>query len=355
MAEPEPTQLSLSGAAFARALLRWYDREQRDLPWRRAPDPYRSLVSEFMLQQTVVATVIPYFERFVARFPDFRALAAAAEEEVLAHWSGLGYYARARNLHRAARAIAAAGFPGDEGGLRALPGVGPYTAAVLAAIVLGARTFALDGNAARVMARLTAEERPIDVPEVRVSLREVGERLVPRARPGDFAQAVMELGATTCTPSSPRCDACPVSRFCQARAQDRAADLPARTPRVAKRLVRVTCVAVERRGKVLLVRRPAGVLLAGTWALPWEEKTAGETDAEAGRRVLEGLGLVAAGKVEMAGMVRHVFTHRDLTAQVLRAEAEGTARGEARWVAEREMTGLALSSFARKTLALLRR
>src|SRR5687768_11898302 len=186
--DPEARRLStvdcgLSTARFARALLRWYDRERRDLPWRRRPTAYGTLVSEFMLQQTVVATVIPYFERFLARFPDFAALARAPEEEVLALWSGLGYYARARNLHRAARAVAASGLPGDEAGLRTLPGVGAYTAAVLAAIVLGRRTFALDGNAARVVARLFAEGQAIDVPAVRVRLRAHGETLVPVDRP----------------------------------------------------------------------------------------------------------------------------------------------------------------------------
>jgi A/G-specific adenine glycosylase len=348
MSEPQVTR----AADFARALLRWYDDQQRDLPWRREPSPYKSLVSEFMLQQTVVATVIPYFERFLRRFPHFAALAGASTDEVLAHWSGLGYYARARNLHRAAKAIAAAGFPGDEAGLRALPGVGPYTAAVLAAIVLGARTFALDGNAARVMARISADQRPIDRPAVRVALRAFGETLVPARRPGDFAQAVMELGATVCATSTPRCGECPVARFCRAHAEGRAAQLPARTPRAAKRVVEIACVAVERRGRVLLVRRPPGTLLAGTWALPSAESVASETDVAACGRALAAVGLVPSA-AEEAGRVRHIFTHRDLTARVLRARATGTVRGDARWVAAEELEALALSSFTRKTLAVL--
>jgi A/G-specific adenine glycosylase len=338
--------------SFARALLRWYDRKRRDLPWRRAPGAYATLVSELMLQQTVVATVVPYFQRFLARFPDFAALAAAPEDEVLALWSGLGYYARARNLHRAARAVVANGLPGDEAGLRALPGVGEYTAAVLAAIVLGQRTFALDGNAARVVARLFAEERAIDVPAVRTSLRQRGETLVPAERPGDFAQAVMELGALVCTPTSPGCEGCPVSRFCQAHAQGRVSELPVRTPRAEKRKVAIACVAVERRGKVLLVKRPAG-LLAGTWALPSAEAVKGESDEAACGRVLAEVGLALAGGVERAGEVRHVFTHRDLTARVLRARAEGTVKGGGRWMSEAEMAEIGLSSFARKTLGLL--
>jgi A/G-specific adenine glycosylase len=348
MNEPAVT----ASPAFARALLRWYDRAQRDLPWRRDPTPYKSLVSEFMLQQTVVATVLPYFDRFLRRFPDFAALAGAPEEDVLAHWSGLGYYARARNLHKAARAVAADGFPVDEAGLRALPGVGPYTAAVLAAIVLGARTFALDGNAARVVARLFAEGRAIDRPEVRVALRTRGETLVPVRRSGDFAQAVMELGATLCTTSAPRCGECPVASFCRAYAEGGAAQLPARTPRAAKRMVEIACVAVERRGRVLLVRRPPGTLLAGTWALPSAEAEAGEAELDAGRRALASVGL-APSTIEEAGRVRHVFTHRDLTARVLRARARGTARGETRWVSPAELDAIALSSFTRKTLAVL--
>ena len=338
---------------FARALLRWYDRERRDLPWRRAPGAYATLVSELMLQQTVMATVIPYYQRFLARFPDFAALAAAPEEEVLALWSGLGYYARARNLHRAARAVAAGGLPQDEAGLRSLPGVGEYTAAVLAAIVLGRRTFALDGNAARVMARLHADPRPIDLPAVRAALRARGQALVPADRPGDFAQAVMELGALVCTPAAPACDHCPVSRSCQARAQGRVEAIPARTPRAAKRKVAIACVAVERRGRVLLVKRPAGGLLAGTWALPSAEAVRGESDDQACGRVLAALGLDAAGAAEPAGEVRHLFTHRDVTARVLRARAAGKARGPVRWVSASELGALPLSSFARRTLELL--
>jgi A/G-specific adenine glycosylase len=343
----------MTAISFARALLRWYDRERRDLPWRRTPGAYATLVSELMLQQTVMATVIPYFQRFLARFPDFAALAAASEDEVLALWSGLGYYARARNLHRAARAVVAlGGLPRDEEALRALPGVGEYTAAVLAAIVLGQRTFALDGNAARVVARLFAEERPIDVPAVRVALRARGRTLVPADRPGDFAQAVMELGALVCTPTSPRCEGCPVSRSCEAHTQGRAAQLPVRSPRAQKRKVAIACVAVERRGKVLLVKRAAG-LLEGTWALPSVEAVKGESDETACARALAELGLERSGAVESAGEIRHVFTHRDLTTRVLRARAAGTARGQVRWVSPDELSQLGLSSFARKTLELI--
>jgi len=219
---------------LARPLLAWYDRARRDLPWRRAPSPYKTLVSEFMLQQTVVATVVPYFERFVARFPDAAALAAATEDEVTAAWSGLGYYARARNLHRAARAVVerhGGALPRTEAELRELPGVGPYTAAAVASIAFGARTFALDGNGARVTARLWGVRDSIDRPATREALRARGLGEVPAARAGDFNQAVMELGATICTPRAPRCDVCPLARRCRAHATGAAARLPVRTPK----------------------------------------------------------------------------------------------------------------------------
>ena len=198
---------------IAPSLLRWYDRTKRDLPWRRDPTPYKTLVSELMLQQTTVAAVIPYFERFIARFPSLASLAAASEDEVTALWSGLGYYARARNLRRAAVAAVdqhGGELPRTEAALGELPGLGPYTAAAVAAIAFGARTFALDGNGARVMARLGGVSDSIDLPATRVRLRADGTREVPRGRPGDFTQAVMELGATVCTPRNPRCDDCPL-------------------------------------------------------------------------------------------------------------------------------------------------
>jgi A/G-specific adenine glycosylase len=186
-----------------------------------------------------------------------------------------------------------------------------------------------------------------------VALRAHGETLVPADRPGDFAQAVMELGATVCTPTSPACGECPVARFCRAQAQGRVAELPARTPRAAKKVLQIACVAVERRGKVLLVKRPPGSLLAGTWSLPWAEALKGEGDQQTCGRALAALGLVGAGAVEEAGSVRHIFTHRDLTARVLKARATGTAHGEARWVSMEELSELGLSSFTRKTLRLL--
>ncbi len=326
---------------FARSLLRWYDQVRRDLPWRRSPSPYGTLVSEFMLQQTVVATVVPYFERFIARFPDLGSLAAATEDEVLTHWSGLGYYRRARNLHRAARAVVAehgGELPADEETLLALPGVGSYTAAAIAAIAFGRRTFALDGNAARVAARLFAVADPIDRPAVREDLRARGQTLVPARRAGDFAQAVMELGARVCVTANPRCGECPVARFCKGQAlTDR---IPARLPRRAKKVVRLDCVAVEKGGRVLLVKRQEGELLAGTWALP----------------LVEDVRRARLGDLREVGTIRHIFTHRDVTARVLRVRVRKVVDIPAgRWVSLTDVQALPLSSFSRKMLSLLRR
>jgi len=353
----EPKPEAPPAQAVAVALLAWYDGVRRDLPWRRVRSPYRTLVSEFMLQQTVVATVLPYFERFVARFPDVRALAAARVDDVLALWSGLGYYARARNLHRAARAVVAdhgGAIPPDERSLAALPGVGPYTSAAVAAIAFEARTFALDGNGARVMARLHGVGEVIDRPAVRQRLRALGQALVPAARVGDFNQAVMELGALVCTAAAPACLACPVRFACVAARRGLTDVIPARRAKAARPLVRIACAYVTRAGRVLLVRRARGELLAGTWALPSAPVADGEGAPAAAREAARRSGVSPApGAPRLCGQVRHIFTHRDLTADVYEVGARGGDAGGAdrRWVAPGELATLGISSFARKTLA----
>jgi A/G-specific adenine glycosylase len=351
----------MSGPPLAAALLGWYDGARRDLPWRLDPSPYRTLVSEFMLQQTVVATVRPFFARFVDRFPDVRALADASEDQVTALWSGLGYYARARNLHRATRAVVerhGGDIPAQEEALRALPGIGPYTAAAVAAIAFGARTFALDGNAVRVLARLHGVSDPCDRPATRAALRALGQADTPAERPGDFVQAVMELGATVCTPRAPRCADCPLARRCHAHRAGNADALPVKSPKRARRVVRIACACVVRAGRVLLVRRPAG-LLAGTWTLPAVELGRGTGDArgESGARAATMAAGVSVAALSYRGEVRHVFTHRDVTAEVFRVEpAAGRAAGrdgaETRWVAPGALATIGVSTFTRKTLAV---
>jgi A/G-specific adenine glycosylase len=337
-------------------LLRWYDRAKRDLPWRRAPTPYKTLVSEFMLQQTGVVTVEPYFKRFVERFPTLQALGSATDDQVTAFWSGLGYYARARNLRRAAAVVVAehgGELPRTEEALRALPGVGPYTAAAVAAIAFGLRTLALDGNAVRVWSRLFCVRARIDLPATRALLRSRGIEEVPRHRAGDFNQATMELGATICTPRRPRCEVCPLRAGCGARAAGLAEELPRKAPRAARPRVRIVCVCLTDGARILVVKRPAG-LLAGTWALPDDESAAGaEPSATIARRVAARVGVPAVA-LEYRGAVRHIFTHRDVTADVFRAVVPAGDRvaADGRWIAARGLGRLGVSSFTRKTISL---
>ena len=341
---------------IAGPLLRWYDRAQRDLPWRRSPTPYRTLVSEVMAQQTGVATVGPYFERFLLRFPTLESLAAASDDQVTALWSGLGYYARARNLRRAAGLVVGelgGELPRTEAGLRRLPGVGPYTAAAVAAIAFGARAFALDGNAMRVLARFFGVQARIDLPATRVRLHRLGLDQVPGRRAGDFNQAVMELGATVCTPRQPSCQGCPLRLGCAAREAGETERLPRKGARAARPSVRVACVYLTDGARVLMVKRPSG-LLAGTWALPDGESPAtGGPSLEIARQVAARSG--ARGAVlEYRGAIRHVFTHRDVTADVFRAQvpARGRSAGDRRWVAAAGLAAVGISTFARKTIAL---
>jgi A/G-specific adenine glycosylase len=266
---------------IAEALLHWYDANARDLPWRaapgaNAPDPYRVWLSEIMLQQTQVATVKPYFEAFTARWPSFEAMAAADDADVMAAWAGLGYYARARNMLACAREVAASGMPDTEAGLRGLPGLGAYTAAAVAAIAFGQRAVVVDGNVERVVARLFALADPL--PGAKARIRDLTDSITSDARAGDFAQAMMDLGATICTARSPRCLLCPLRQDCAgfATGAPEAFPVKARKPERPQRYG--TMFWAERDAKVLLVRRPARGLLGGMRALPtgpWAESPPG--------------------------------------------------------------------------------
>lgn len=306
-------------------LLVWYDRHRRVLPWRAlpgvAPDPYRVWLSEIMLQQTTVAAVKPYFARFLERFPTVAALAAAPEEAVMGAWAGLGYYSRARNLHACAKAVAeAGGFPDTVDGLRKLPGIGAYTAGAIAAIAFDRPAAAVDGNVERVVSRLYAIETPI--PAARAEIRRLAESLVPQARPGDFAQAVMDLGATLCTPKRPACALCPWMRPCRARAEGLQETFPRKVKKVAGALRRGAAFVVLRAGDeaVLLRTRPPEGLLGSMAEPPTSEWRADYDPAQA----LLDAPLDARWK-RLPGIVRHVFTHFPLELTVFLARvAPGT-------------------------------
>ncbi len=289
----------------------WYDGHARNLPWRVPPrasvagqraDPYRVWLSEVMLQQTTVAAVRDYFQKFTTRWPDVHALAAAQDGDVMAAWAGLGYYARARNLLACARVVSrdlGGVFPSDIEGLRRLPGIGPYTAAAIASIAFGRPETVVDGNVERVMARLFAVRDPL--PGAKTKLAELAATLTPDRRPGDYAQAVMDLGATICTPKSPACGICPWLDACLARAQGIAADLPARSPKAAKP-VRVGVAYLARRGDGawLLERRPPKGLLGGMLGWPGTDWT---VDIPADDPPM------ATGWHDPGAEVRHTFTH----------------------------------------------
>jgi A/G-specific adenine glycosylase len=289
----------------ARLLLDWYNRNARVLPWRvpqGEADPYRVWLSEVMLQQTTTAHAAPYFAKFVAEWPTVEVLAAAPEEAVMAAWAGLGYYSRARNLVACARAVAErGGFPDSEGELRKLPGLGAYTAAAVAAIAFGRRAVAIDANVERVVARLFAIDEPL--PAARKAIRAAAERIVPDQRAGDFAQALMDLGATICTPRKPTCLLCPLAALCEVRRRGLQDDLPVKAAKKARPTRTGTAFWIERDGLVWLVTRPGKGLLGGMRALPddgWTARADGSGEAP------------LTGAWKAGGVVRHGFTHFDL-------------------------------------------
>lgn len=314
--------VSSSAIAPADPLLRWYDRHRRRLPWRagpgEAPDPYRVWLSEIMLQQTTVTAVIPYYERFVSRFPTVGDLAAAPLDDVLSAWAGLGYYARARNLHACAQVVAASGgFPADLDALRALPGIGAYTAAAIAAIAFGIPAVPVDGNVERVTSRVFAIDQPM--PAAKPAIRAAAERLgldpAARARPSDFAQALFDLGASLCSPAVPACALCPWVASCAARRLGIAAELPRRPPKKLRPVRHgVHFWLTDDSGAVLLRRRPVKGLLGGMAELPgtgWRGTPWTTTEA---------LKLApAAADWRPAGQVRHGFTHFELIIDLLAA------------------------------------
>ncbi|MEM7703015.1 MAG: A/G-specific adenine glycosylase [Pseudomonadota bacterium] len=332
-------------ASISDILLHWYDAHARELPWRNPPGapspddeawPYRVWLSEVMLQQTTVAAVKPYFEKFTTTWPTVFDLAAAEDEAVMAAWAGLGYYSRARNLVKCARVVAEqGGFPETEAELRELPGLGAYTAAAIAAIAFGQRAVVVDANVERVVSRLFLIEDPL--PGARKAIRERAEEITPSNRAGDFAQAMMDLGSGVCTTKAPRCLLCTLSNDCQARAKGDPERLPVKPPKKAKPERKGTAYWIERGEgediQVWLVRREGTGMLGGMRALPDDGWTARD---DGGARA------PLAGDWEDLGAVRHTFSHAHLTLRVRRLRTDETPMGEGRWwpVADLEEAGL---------------
>jgi len=323
---------------IAHLLLAWYARAHRDLPWRRTSDPYSVWVSEIMLQQTRAQAVVPYYQRFLARFPTVEALAAAPEEEVLALWSGLGYYSRARNLLRAARAIHASGaFPSHYAALRALPGVGDYTAAALASIAFGLPHAVVDGNVLRVVARIANDPSEIAAPGTRARFRAIAQSWLDPRRPGAFNQALMELGATICLPRNPLCPSCPLESHCAARAAGTAALLPVKLRKTELQRIEAVLLLVRKGRRILLHRGPQGVArVAGFWNLPAPEDL---PSARVGPRL---------------GEFRHSITHHRYILTVHDARLASVPRSpDFRWFTSADLAAVPLSTTARKALKLV--
>lgn len=355
---PRPEDANAGGATQPRKLrrlhehlLHWYETCRRDLPWRRTRDPYAIWVSEVMLQQTRVDTVVPYYERFLARFPTPQALAEAPEGDVLALWSGLGYYRRARLLHAGAREVARLGeVPRDREALLGVPGIGRYTAGAVASIAFGEPVGLVDGNVARVLARLFLIEDDMRRAGMRRA-QVLADEIVARGEPGAWNQALMELGATICTPQKPACDRCPVASSCGARAAGRAAELPVLGAKKKPEARRVQSLVATRDGAVLLLRRKRDRLFGGLWEPPSVEGT-----TVARRALVSRFGVERA---KVVGRVVHVLSHRKLTVDVVRAEASfATPSAElpddydaARFAAAADLDALGIATLARKILA----
>jgi A/G-specific adenine glycosylase len=337
-------------------LLDWYDRHRRRLPWRppagERADPYRVWLSEIMLQQTGVKTVGPYFEKFLARWPDVEALGRASQDDVLRMWAGLGYYSRARNLHACAVAVLrdhSGVFPDTEEGLRALPGIGPYTASAIAAIAFDIRTMPVDGNIERVVSRLFAVEEPL--PQAKPLIQQLAATLLGASRAGDSAQALMDLGSSICTPKKPACALCPLNDDCAARLRGDQETFPRKAPKKSGALRRGAAFIVTRGDELLVRTRPEKGLLGGMTEVPGSDWLAGQEDKAALQ-----LAPVLKGVMRWhrkAGVVTHVFTHFPLELVVYTAKVAARTRPPAgmRWVPIATLAGEALPSVMRKAIA----
>ncbi len=354
----KPRRPALPGPprAIADELLRWYAAKRRDLPWRGATDPYVIWVSEIMLQQTQAAVVGPYFARFLARFPNVASLAQAPLTDVLGAWAGLGYYARARSMHRAAQGLAARGFPRTLDALLELPGFGPYTAAAVGSIAFGLREPAIDGNAVRVYARLSGLSAPRAKAEP--LLRALARPLVELRSPGEVNQAIMDLGQRVCTVHNPRCAACPWQSRCVARAEGTIAAIPLKTKAKPRRRLRVRAAVARRGAALLFARRHERGLFGGLWELPSAEVASAPRLAAA---LAAELGVACRVGRELASVER-VLTHRALTLTAHAVELAGPPRlgahaagqyQELRWMRAGDLGALGLSRATRQLLEAL--
>jgi A/G-specific adenine glycosylase len=321
-----------SPRVIATAVAAHYALVRRDLPWRRTRDPYAIWVSEIMLQQTRAQAVMPYYERFLARFPTVEALAAAPEQDVLALWSGLGYYSRARNLWRAAGAIAAGGeFPRNYDGIRALPGIGDYTAAAIGSIAFGLPYAVLDGNVLRVVARVENDAADIAGSRTRERFRAIAQEWLDAREPGHFNQALMEVGATVCLPRKPLCLVCPLASACRARTEGTAGQLPVKLRKIEPVRLTGTLLVIRKGGRVLLRQRHAKESrMAGFWDLPTPQELPG----------------VAQGV--LLGEIRHTITHHHYALEVRAAAAPRRVLAPFRWFAPAEFDSIPLATTARK-------
>ncbi len=349
-------------STFARRVIKWFDANARDLPWRRRRTPYRVWLSEMMLQQTQVEAVIPYFRRFTTRFPSLKALADASLDEVLKMWEGLGYYARARNLHQAAQIVRhelGGRFPRSVDGLMKLPGVGRYSAGAIASIAFGINAPVLDGNVARVLCRVFGIHRDPREPKTRAELWSLAESLLPQGQAGEFNEALMELGATVCTPRSPRCNACPIAPMCEGNRlgiQDR---LPIRRARKVIPHYDVTAAVIRKNGRVLIAQRPLDGMLGGLWEFPGGKREMDETLEECLRReIREELRL----EIEVGSQltqVRHAYTHFRITlhafeCRLVSGEARAIGVADFKWVRLSELDRYAFAKTDRKIIQALR-
>ena len=356
-----PTPSARRRRAIAAAVVKWFSAAQRPLPWRENYDPYRVWISEVMLQQTQVATVLPYYRRWMERFPHLPDLAAAPLEAVLKAWEGLGYYSRARNLHRCAGEVAArhgGRFPADAAALQALPGIGSYTAGAIASIGFNRPVPAVDANVARVLSRVFALRLPLN--RGRAHLDALAAELLRSAEPRPLNEGLMELGALVCRPRAPLCPRCPLRRMCEGHRLRTPEAYPEKPPKKPRRTVSGIMVMAERGGRLLLRRRPPSGLWGGRWEFPWLERRPRENVERVLARLLTDLAVApesANGGTEKIGVLRHGLTHLELALTCFRVEVVGPKRagevtGEFRWVWRKALDALPMGRFNRKAITL---